>query len=240
MKENYFYFLSEQYFIDFPDKGLMTNHEIANGKEHNRPCFYMLKDSKHSQIMWMIPISSKVEKYKAIHTKKLKKYKKCDTLAFGKVLGRDTAFLIQNICPVIEKYIAKQYTVNNKAVAIIPTLEKELYHKTKNVLSLINRGIKATFPDVQKIKQELINQLEQEKKQQAQSKPKPIRRGGRVAPMQFPPSTRQPLAPIKRKTVKPKQPAAENVQQVQPKPKTKRKLVLEVKQDNGNDKYRGR
>lgn len=33
-----FYFLSPQYFLDFPNQNLMSNHSEHNNKPHNRPC----------------------------------------------------------------------------------------------------------------------------------------------------------------------------------------------------------
>ena len=40
MDTGHFYFLSDQYFIDFPDSNLMQNKETINGQSHGRPCFY--------------------------------------------------------------------------------------------------------------------------------------------------------------------------------------------------------
>lgn len=307
MKDRCFYFLKDKYFKDFPDKGLMRNHETINNKKHGRPCFYCFQDHSNPDIYWMIPISSQYKKYKAIHDTKVAKYGSCKTILLGYVLNKKSAFLIQNMCPIRKEYIESQYILNDRPVKISDSFRKKLYHSAADTLFLYEKenAKYLIFPDVQKIKQELIKQLELEKEQEkekeqkaekkqqedaqtlkekenkqkqeqtqqkesksveqdsknqehvpsndkkeqqtkqedtkavSQEKPKPIRRGGRVAPMQFPPSTRQPLAPIKRKTVKPKQAAAENVQEMQPRPKTKRKLVLEPK-PNTDDRYRGR
>lgn len=38
MNTRHFYFINEQYFIDFPDPYLMQNKETVNGQTHNRPC----------------------------------------------------------------------------------------------------------------------------------------------------------------------------------------------------------
>lgn len=76
--------------------------------DHDRPCYYAIKEEK-SNIYWKIPISSKVEKYKKLYKRKINRYKKCDTIVFGKVLGYEKAFLIQNMFPVIDKYIGKIY-----------------------------------------------------------------------------------------------------------------------------------
>lgn len=106
MEAGHFYYIEDQYFIDFPDVYLMHNKENVKGELHDRPCFYTFKDSK-SGLYWMIPFSSQVSKFKGIYNKKIQKFKKCDTIVFGEVLGHEKAFLIQNMCPVTEKYIKK-------------------------------------------------------------------------------------------------------------------------------------
>ena len=35
----------------------------------------------------------------------MQKYHRCDTIVFGEVLGHEKAFLIQNMCPITEKYM---------------------------------------------------------------------------------------------------------------------------------------
>lgn len=81
-----FYFINNQYFIDFPDKSLMKNREVINGEVHDRPCLYAFHDTD-TGIMWAVPFSSKVSKFKEIYQNKIKKYGKCDTIDFGYVLG---------------------------------------------------------------------------------------------------------------------------------------------------------
>ncbi|MEG0494547.1 MAG: hypothetical protein RR696_15245, partial [Clostridia bacterium] len=57
-----FYFVSDDYFRDFPDPYLMKNKEIINGQPHGRPCFYAFKDTL-TGLYWMIPLSSQTEEY---------------------------------------------------------------------------------------------------------------------------------------------------------------------------------
>ena len=47
-----------------------------------RPTFYCLRDNKTS-LLWMVPLSSRVEKFKAIHDKQVAKYGKCLTIVLG-------------------------------------------------------------------------------------------------------------------------------------------------------------
>ncbi|WP_461206056.1 type III toxin-antitoxin system CptIN family toxin [Clostridium sp. DL1XJH146] len=156
-----FYFLKDDYFIDFPDDKLMKNKESVKGVTHDRPCFYAFYDDSTS-LYWMIPFSSKVDKFKSIYQKKIRKYGKCDTIAFGEVLGHEKAFLIQNMCPSIPYYIKNEYidSLANTPVKIDGVFEKDLVTKAKKVLALHKKGIKLIFPDVSQIQEDLIKKLE--------------------------------------------------------------------------------
>jgi hypothetical protein len=66
-------------------------------------------DNIYKDIFWLVPISSQLEKYKALYGDKIQKYGRCNTIRFGNMLGKELAFLIQNMCPVTEKYILNIY-----------------------------------------------------------------------------------------------------------------------------------
>ena len=156
MELKHFYFLNDKYYNDFPDPFLMKNHEIINGVHRDRPCFYTFED-KNTGIYWMIPFSSKINKYQKIYNEKIKRNNKCDTIVFGEVLGHKKAFLIQNMCPVTSSYIRNEYMdSNNIPVRITKMLEKELEEKAKRVLALQRKGKKLIFPDVIYIESKLI------------------------------------------------------------------------------------
>ncbi len=157
MKMGNFYFINDDYFIDFPDNKLMANRETSSGTVHDRPCFYAIYEEKTS-IYWLIPISSQIEKFKSIYQKKIQRYGICDTIVFGKVLGHEKAFLIQNMCPIIPRYIKNEY-IDSKSglpVKIEGVFERKIVKKAKKVLALQRKGVKLIFPDVLKIEQELI------------------------------------------------------------------------------------
>jgi hypothetical protein len=153
MDSGNFYFLKDEYFIDFPYSGLMGNKGVLNG----RPCFYSFMDSR-TRLYWMIPISSKVQKYKDLYENKVKKYGKCDTLAFGEVLGIERAFLIQNMCPATASYIGEQYMQkkSNLPVRVDIFFEEELVKKARMVLRLHRNGVKLIFPDILSIEKALL------------------------------------------------------------------------------------
>ena len=80
------------------------------------------------------------------------------SLFFGEVLGHEKAFLIQNMCPITEKYMKNEYldSVANIPVRVDGRLEKALKDKAGKVLALQRKGAKLIFPDVLSIEQELL------------------------------------------------------------------------------------
>jgi hypothetical protein len=158
IKTGHFYFIDEQYFIDFPDDNLMCNKESVNGKPHNRPCFYTFKDNT-TGLFWLIPLSSQVDKYKEYYNSKIIRHGICDTIEFGEVLGSEKVFLIQNMCPITEKYILNEYIDRRCSVPvrIDGRIEDKIIKKAKKVLKLQRKGFKLIFPDVQKIEEQLLS-----------------------------------------------------------------------------------
>ena len=108
----------------------------------------------------MIPFSSQVSKFKKVYISKIQKYKRCDTIVFGEVLGHEKAFLIQNMCPITAKYMKNEYIDSNAnvPVRVNGVLEKELKEKASKVLALQRKGSKLIFPNVLEIESRLINQ----------------------------------------------------------------------------------
>ncbi len=158
METGHFYFISDQYFLDFPDPKLMNNKETVNGKNHDRPCFCAFEDH-NTGLYWMIPISSRVNKYREYYNTKIATYGRCDTFAFGQVLGHEKAFLIQNMCPVTTKYIKNEYIdkISNTPVLLDGVFQRELFEKARRVLALQRKGIKLIFPDVLDIERKILS-----------------------------------------------------------------------------------
>ena len=59
IEQGKFYFIKDEFFDLVKDKELCANKERGT----KRPCFYCFKDSKYQNLIWFIPISSKLEKY---------------------------------------------------------------------------------------------------------------------------------------------------------------------------------
>ena len=154
-----FYFIKDTFFDVIDDKELMQNKE--NGTK--RPCYFCFKSKENDKIIWFIPVSTKVDKYKKIYEKKIETQKKLgkkpaiDTIVFGYVSNTYSTFLIQNMFPVTEEYIENQYIKNNVAITLSNKLQQEIILKANKVLELYKHGMKnIIFPDIDKILKQLL------------------------------------------------------------------------------------
>ncbi|MGL4485386.1 MAG: type III toxin-antitoxin system CptIN family toxin [Anaerovoracaceae bacterium] len=98
------------------------------------------------------------QKYKKIQRIKMKKFGRCDTVIFGKVLGQERVFLIQNMCPTTEEFISNIYLMQqtHKPVSIEKKLKREVEKKSRKILALYRKGIKIIIPNVKAIEKELL------------------------------------------------------------------------------------
>lgn len=154
---NYFYFLSDDYYDKFNTDGKLMTNKGSN----LRPCFYAFKE-RDSELYWMIPISSKVEKYRGIYEKKVAKSKNgtCDTIDFGYVWGEERAFLIQNMCPATANYFVNHYVKHETIVTVDVDFERELLKKAKRILRHVRAGrTYLILPNVLRIERELLEEL---------------------------------------------------------------------------------
>ena len=84
IKTGYIYHIKDEFFETINDKGLMINRE--SGK--SRPTYFTIKDE---DILWFIPLSSKVDKYQEIIEKKVKKYGSCKSIMISEIANKPTA-----------------------------------------------------------------------------------------------------------------------------------------------------
>lgn len=142
----HFYFISPRLTDICPDAGLM---DLSKGDMRDRPCLCVAITSKLN-IFWMVPLSSKVEKYMKIYINKLKKRGVCDTIVFGYVLGCKKAFLIQNIFPVTVEFVKYPYlgVSGNPILCGQADLQRVLTRANK-ILSLESHGFHIVFTDIE-------------------------------------------------------------------------------------------
>ena len=152
VQTGYLYHIKDEFFDKINNKGLMINHD--NG--HSRPSYLAIKDN---DILWFIPLSTKVDKYKAIIEKKVKKYGSCRTILIKKIAEREQAILIQNAFPTLEKYIQNRHTIDGKSVRISTAVEREIIDNFKYMLSLKENGLNLFFTNIDKIKTQMLEEI---------------------------------------------------------------------------------
>lgn len=141
------YHIKDLFFSLVNDDKLMSNKE--GGKY--RPHFFFFADPQVNGIYWAVPQSTKVAKYQSIVQQKIAKYGRCNTIVIGNFGGQDNAFLIQNMFPIIEKYVDHEHTIGGLSVNIHNSLSRTIISNAMQVLSLCRRGHKLVFPDIEHI-----------------------------------------------------------------------------------------
>ena len=155
MKKTGFYIIKDQFFEEMSDPYLKGN------KAGNRPHYYCFEDAS-TGIYWMIPLSSRIDKYKSIMEKKAKAGKPCDIVHIVKLDdSRESAFLIQDMFPITEEYIEREYTIaGNHLMLNSEHTVNEIAQKARKVMGMLKHGIKftPTQPDVLTILEKLKKQ----------------------------------------------------------------------------------
>ena len=152
MKKTGFYIIKDKFFQDMSDPYLKGN------KAGNRPHYYCFEDTS-TGIYWMIPLSSRIDKYRRLMEKKEKTGKPCDIIHIVKLDdSRESAFLIQDMFPITEEYIEREYTIaGNHLMLTSEHTAREIERKARKVMGMLKRGIRftPTQPDVMAILKKL-------------------------------------------------------------------------------------
>ena len=152
VQTGYLYHIKDDFFDIVNDDNLMQNHE----KGKKRPTYFTIKDN---DILWFILISSKIDKYKKIIDKKIEKYGFCNTILIEKIFDEESAILLQNAFPTLEKYIDHVHTIDGKPARVPEKLEQIIYDNFKELMKLNTRGIKVFFTDIDKMKEQMLEEL---------------------------------------------------------------------------------
>lgn len=152
VKTGYLYHIKDEYFDLVNDEKLMQNHE----KGKKRPTYFTIKEK---DILWFIPVSSKIEKYSKIIEKKVERYGFCNTIIIRKIANEDAAILLQNSFPTLEKYIDHVHTIDGVPLKVPTDLQSEIKSLFKNMIGLKKRGTNLFFTDIDTLKEKMLNEL---------------------------------------------------------------------------------
>ncbi len=155
VETGYLYHIKDSYFDKVNDNGLMINHE--NGK--TRPTYFTIKDG---EILWFIPLSTKISKYQKIIYKKIEKFGECKSIMIGTIADKKSAILLQNAFPTLTKYIDHVHLENGKPLKVIEKLKNEVLINFNSMLALHKQGKKVFFADIDKLKQMMLDELKED------------------------------------------------------------------------------
>lgn len=146
-------FIKDEFFRKINDPFLKCNYETTK-----RPHYYIFQDQK-TKLYWMVPCSSKVEKFEKIIREKRMRGKPVDGIEIVKIRQKKTVLLFQDMFPIRESYIEGVYIRQGQRVGISnPELIQRLDEKAEKAIKLLRHGVKftKTQPDVNRIERFLI------------------------------------------------------------------------------------
>lgn len=154
-EKGYVYHIKDEFFKLVNDDYLMANKENGN----YRPTYFCCRDEDTS-LLWMIPMSTRTEKFQAIYDKQVKKYGKCITIVMGEFDGKKAAFLLQNMFPITDYYLDHIHTKNGNPVPVNSEIQKVIYKDFQKLRQLLKKNKKVVFPDVKNIEKIMLHELE--------------------------------------------------------------------------------
>lgn len=149
------YFVKDSFFKKIQDPYLKVNYISTK-----RPHYYALKDKKTS-LLWLIPCSSKIDKFERILEKRAKYNRPTATIMIVNIQRTKTVLLLQDMFPISEKYLDSQYMKGGAPVTVSnPKKVAEIEKNAHRVIGLIRRGIKftPTQPDALRIEKILLEE----------------------------------------------------------------------------------
>ena len=153
IKQGYVYHIKDIYFTTVNDAQLMRNHE--NGAY--RPTYFCVQDEK-TKLLWVIPMSSRIEKYLSIIENDTKRYGNCLKILIARYGDGQSAFLFQNMFPILPKYIDHIHTVGGIPMAVNENVQKEIVKRFKEIRRLYAKGIKMVFPDISRLEKLMLGE----------------------------------------------------------------------------------
>ena len=150
------YFVSDAFFEKVNDPFLKNNYDKTK-----RPHYYPIKDPA-TELHWLVPCSSRVEKFEAIIHARRVKGKPTDGIRLVVIQNKKTALLFQDMFPVAVHYIEAPYIRGGQEVRIAdPKVIAELEKNAKKTLSLLRHGVRftPTQPDVFRIEMLMLAEL---------------------------------------------------------------------------------
>lgn len=153
IKKNGFYLIKDEFFKKMNDSSLPL-------QKNGRPMYYCIEDKNNKNIFWVIPMTTKMDKVNRIITQEGGE-DKCKIYVINSS-EKNSAFNIQDIFPIKENYIEREYTKNGvhyllKNKALIEKVEK----RAKDIISskMTKKEIEKNEINIRKIYKTLEKEL---------------------------------------------------------------------------------
>ena len=162
IKKNGFYLIKKEFFDKINDPYIPTKEK--------RPVFFCIQDKKNSELWWVIPMTSQLDKA----NKFIQKYgaEKCYKFEINTTMDK-SVFNIQDIFPITSKYIDREFKIDGKHYIIKDkSLVDKVHKKALKVISMAMVGEKIinTSVNVLRIKNILEQEIEKRKNLENQEK----------------------------------------------------------------------
>ena len=120
-------------------------------------------DKKNPNLFWMIPLSTKIQKYKGLRDKLIEENGKCNRIIITKYDGEDSVFLPQSMFPVTINYISHVHkdAKTRKPLPIKDKLHSEIKSKAQELKNNFLSGKKdeLIFTEIVRLKNLMLDEL---------------------------------------------------------------------------------
>lgn len=151
-------FVSDDFYTKVQDPYLKINYDHTK-----RPHYYAYEDPQ-TGLYWLVPCSSRIDKFERLIEQKRAKHKPTDTIRIVRIFDRKTALLFQDMFPIAEHYIVNSYVKGGQLVRIAdPNTVQDMERNARRVINLIRRGIRftPTQPDALRIERLMLEEVQE-------------------------------------------------------------------------------
>lgn len=149
------YIVSDDFFKQYPSDRYMDN------KGGSRPHYYAIADK--SGVLWMIPLSTRVEKYQRLIQAAEKRHGKgnCIHYLIAPIYGKDRVFIICDMFPVLPEHILRPYKIGGCPYILESKgIRKAVRTKAMAYLNMVERGVMSSPLHIMETKEKLLKKTE--------------------------------------------------------------------------------
>lgn len=118
------------------------NNRYMKNKQESRPHYYAMAEK--SGVLWMVPMSTNVDKYKRLIYESERRHGSgnCVHYLIAPIYGKDRAFIICDMFPVLPEHVLRPYNINNVPYVLEnKNIKKNIRVKALAYLNMVERGV---------------------------------------------------------------------------------------------------